>query len=335
MVPQPENTEKNELNLAVVIINYRTAGMVIDCIESLISEIDISTTRIMLVDNYSNDGSNEMIDAWLGTNSDVDSIVTFIKSPINGGFSSGNNIGINAVDARNYLLLNSDTLMRNGSIKQLLATAENNKSAGLITPRLEWPDTKPQVSCFNYISPISEFISVAKTNYISKLFTKYQVPIPVSDKITSPSWSSFACVLIKREVIEDVGLMDDGYFMYFEDTEYCFRARKAGWKIINEPKARVVHLRGGSSPVKENTKLKKRLPRYFYESRTRYFYQIYGRSGLALANLLWTAGRLISKFRQMLGRNDKRVSDYQWLDIWINFFQPLKSYTQPGSTKRE
>lgn len=155
-------------NIAVIIINYRTAGMVIDCLESLIPELDNDEARIVLVDNNSGDGSIEIIEKWLAKNDD-NSLVLFIKSSTNGGFSSGNNIGINAVESKFYLLLNSDTLIRRGAIEQLLKTAENNESAGLITPRLEWLDTKEQVSCFNYISPISEFISSSKTKIITKI----------------------------------------------------------------------------------------------------------------------------------------------------------------------
>ncbi len=92
------------------------------------------------------------------------------------------------------------------------------------------------------------------------------------------------------------------YFMYFEDVEFCHRAGKAGWKIVHNPAAHIVHLRGGSSPVKKNTTQKKQLPRYFYESRARYFYQVYGWLGLTAANLLWWLGRTISKTRQYLGR---------------------------------
>ncbi len=323
-------SDSSEIYLTVVIINYRTAGMVIDCLESLIPEIDSDNSRIVLVDNASGDGSIEVIEDWLANN-DTNSLVIFVKSSTNSGFSSGNNIGIKTVKSKFYLLLNSDTLIRKNSIKRLLTTADDNKNAGVITPRLEWLDTQSQVSCFNYLSPISEFISSAQTGIITKLFTKYNVPIPVTDKINFPPWSSFACVLIKKEVFDDVGLMDDGYFMYFEDAEFCYRARQAGWNILNLPSAPVVHLRGGSSPVKENTKLKKRLPRYYYESRTRYFYQLYGWIGLTLANLLWSLGRLISKSRQLFGRNDKALSEKQWLDIWINWLQPLKSYTHPGS----
>jgi GT2 family glycosyltransferase len=153
----------------------------------------------------------------------------------------------------------------------------------------------------------------------------------VQEKIANPQWTSFACVMIKSEVFQQVGLLDNGYFMYFEDTEFCYRAYKAGWEIVHNPEAHVVHLRGGSSPVKEQTRLKKRVPRYFYESRTRYFYQTGGWLGLTSANLLWWLGRIVSGTRQLLGRSDKAAIEGQWLDIWTNWLNPLEHFTSPKS----
>jgi hypothetical protein len=155
--------------------------------------------------------------------------------------------------------------------------------------------------------------------------------MPVQDGVVRPDWTSFACVLIRAEVFDRIGLLDEGYFMYFEDVEFCYRARKAGWRVVHNPAARVVHLRGGSSPVKERTRLRRRLPRYFHESRTRFFYQLYGWPGLTAANLMWWAGRLVSKAQQIfMGRADKTAIEHQWLDIWINWLQPLRPYTPPG-----
>jgi len=317
--------------LTVVIINYRTAAMLVDCLETLLAELTHIDALTLIVDNASNDGSEAIIDKWITNN--ASSNVRLVCSSLNSGFSGGNNTGLREQESSYYLLLNSDTLVREGAIKALLDAAVKYPKSGIITPRLEWPDKTPQESCFHFHSPISEFISTAQTGIITKIFNKYNVPISVTNEPSSPDWSSFACVLIRKEVFDDVGIMDDGYFMYFEDAEFCHRAQRAGWKVLNVPSAHVVHLRGGSSPVKENTKLKKRLPRYYYESRTRYFYQLYGWFGLTSANILWSLGRAISKTRQIFGRKDKSISDKQWLDIWTNWLNPLKPYIHPDKYK--
>ena len=175
------------------------------------------------------------------------------------------------------------------------------------------------------MSPASEFIDAAQTGPITAILRRFNVPLPVSDTMVNPDWTSFACALIRNEVIKEVGLLDEGFFLYFDDVEYCRRARYAGWDILHNPKARVVHLRGQSSPVKQRTLERKRLPRYYYASRTHYFFLAYGRLGLTLANLLWSLGRLVSKTREIIERRGPGVPDKQWLDIWTNWLHPRVS----------
>jgi hypothetical protein len=321
---------KNGCFLSCVIVNYRTPQYLIDCLPGLLSEIEDIDAIVTIVDNNSGDDSVKVLRGWISENN-VDHKASVIESSINSGFSAGNNIGINSLDAKYYLLLNSDTLIRPGAIHHLLDTAIQYREAGLVSPRLEWPDGAGQESCFRFPSPFSELSAAADTGLIDRILNQYIVAMPVQTQIARPEWTSFACVLVRGEVFQQVGLLDDGYFMYFEDIEFCHRALKAGWTIIHNPAAHVVHLRGGSSPVKEQTRKKKRVSKYFYESRARYFYQTYGWLGLTAANLLWWFGRTISGTRQLLGRSDKAVVKGQWLDIWINWLNPLKPYTLPKS----
>jgi N-acetylglucosaminyl-diphospho-decaprenol L-rhamnosyltransferase len=316
--------------LSVIIVNFRTPQLVTECLASLLPEITGLDVRVLVVDNRSDDNSPEIIRAWLAAH-DAEAKITFIQSNQNAGFAAGNNIGIRACNAQYYLLLNSDTLVRPGAIQTILNTASSFPTAGLVSPRLEWPDGTGQESCFRFPSPISELCDASDTGLIDRLFKKYIVAMPVQTQIAQPEWTSFACVLIKDEVFRQVGLLDEGYFMYSEDIEFCHRARQAGWLITHNPAAHVVHLRGGSSPVKKQTQNKKRVPKYFYESRTRYFYQTYSWLGLTTANLLWLLGRSVSGTRQLLGRADKAVVEGRWLDIWTNWLNPLKSYNLPKS----
>ncbi|MBI4937967.1 MAG: glycosyltransferase family 2 protein [Nitrosomonadales bacterium] len=320
--------ESPSLMLSVVIINFRTPKFVIDCLKTLLPELDGVDGETVVVDNHSGDDSPGIIRDWLARH-DAGGKVIFVESEHNSGFSGGNNTGIQSLKARYYLLLNSDTLIRPGAIRIMLDTAMRFPEAGLVSPRLEWPDGVGQESCFRFPAPASELISAAQTGLVSECFSRYVVALPVQTQIVRPQWTSFACVLVKDEVFRQAGLMDDGYFMYFEDIEFCHRARKAGWDIVHNPEARVVHLCGGSSPVTEQTRLKKRLPRYYYESRTRYYYQTYGRLGLLGANLLWWLGRIVSGARQLLGRPDKAAIEGKWLDIWTNWLHPLKHSNPP------
>jgi N-acetylglucosaminyl-diphospho-decaprenol L-rhamnosyltransferase len=319
----------NTVELCVVIVNYKTSELVIDVLESLKTEIDSRSMRVVIVDNDSQDDSAKDILSWIEDNRQTSSF-SLVESAFNCGFSGGNNIGINSVEANYYLLLNSDTVVRPGAINALLETAKKNPRAGLIGPRLEWSDGKPQESCFHFHTPVSEFLKAASIGLFSRVLGRYIVARPVVHTVEHYHWVSFACVLIRSEVIKDIGLLDDEFFMYFEDVEFSYRAQKAGWKVIYQPDAHVVHLRGGSSPLKAQAKLRKKLPRYFYESRTRYFYLLYGYWGLILANIAWSLGAAISGLREKLSKDyQSNTAERQWRDTWINFTKPLAPYIHP------
>lgn len=317
------------LTLAVVIINYKTPELVKDVLESLEMEIDSDSMQVIVVDNGSKDNSLSLLNTWVEKHQAA-TWVRLIDVGHNTGFSGGNNIGIRSVKANNYLLLNSDTTVRPGAIRLLLETAIKHPEAGLVSPRLESNSGKAQESCFRFHTPISEFINSASTSLITKAFRRYVVAQPVKDQSDYYQWTSFACILIKAEMLEQIGLLDEKFFMYYEDVEFSYRAVKAGWKVLNNPEAHVVHFRGGSSPVKSQTKLRKRLPRYFYESRTRYFYLLYGKSGLLSANILWSLGASIAFIRSLLSNKYKsKIVAKQWQDNWINYLNPTKPYTHP------
>lgn len=318
--------QTNSYYLSIVIVNYRTPKLTIDCLKSLASEIDgLPPTRVIVVDNHSEDDSVSLIKDAIALSSWEDWAFV-IESEVNGGFSYGNNLGIKTVKAENYLLLNSDTIVRSGSIKILLEAINKYHRAGIVSPRLEWLDGEPQISCFRNRSPLNELINSAKTGVITKILHKYDVPLPVTDQAIDVEWTSFACVLIRHKVIEQIGLMDEGYFMYFDDIDYCRRTKEAGWQIIHYPFARVVHLRGGSGSVKKDISLKKRPPEYLYASRSRYFTKFYGIFGLWMANLLWLVGRSISYTREIIERKPPQTCTLEARDIWLNWYNPLKPY---------
>jgi GT2 family glycosyltransferase len=286
--------------------------------------------NIIIVDNNSGNECTEQLDQAIAKH--FLNQINFVKSERNVGFSAGNNIGINSTSSEFVLLLNSDTIVRPGAIETLVQTLQDNPKMGMASPRLEWPDGSPQESCFRFHRPVNELIRSACTGPITRLLKRYEVPLPVCDEISYPEWTSFACVLIRRELFEQIGLLDDEFFMYFEDVDFCRRACSAGWPIINNPQARVVHLRGGSSPVKSQAAKKKRLPRYFYESRTRYYYKHFGRSGLLMANLFWHLGAVVGRVRKLVnGSYQPNICESQWRDIWTNFTRPNAPYIHPDN----
>lgn len=313
-VPGPSETALRK-RLCVVIVNYRTPQLVLDCIESLIDQLDDLNDCVVVVDNFSDDGSVNVISDAIEAKS-WGKCVRLIEADGNRGFSAGNNIGIHSADADFYLLANSDTVFRAGALDELFVAAKENPGAGLIGPRLEWPDTEPQISCFRFHSPVYELISAAQTQAITSIFHRFDVPKPVSDHSSCCDWISFACVMVRREVFSSIGLLDEQYFMYYEDVDFCRRSRQAGFTIINWPGARVVHLRGQSSGVKKMESEARRLPAYYYRSRRRYYRTYYGGLGWVAANLLWTAGRAVSWVKELLLSRKRSVPAGKILDIW-------------------
>lgn len=317
-------------SVGIVLLNYRTPGLVIDCLDSLIAEARDTKSSVVVVDNCSGDDSAEKITAWIDSNQAADS-VRLVIAPANGGFSSGNNFGIKEIDADFYLLLNSDTLLRENAITNMLSAIGSNPDVGVVSPRLEWPDGTPQESCFRFHSPVSEFVSSSGTGLVLRMFKSSEVALRVSGSDTQPAWASFACIMIRKSVFDQVGLLDDGYFMYYEDVEFCYRARQAGWAIANHPASRVVHLRGGSSPVKSNAVDRGRQPRYYYKSRARYFCTVHGRMGLFAANVLWTIGWLLAVLRSFVqSRFSAPACQSQWRDIWTDFTKPMHRFVHPA-----
>jgi len=311
---------------SIVIVNYKTPDLCINCLKSV--HQNSTGLDILVVDNASNDGSIDKINRAILQNSW--NMNPTISSKFNGGFSAGNNLGINASASDYILLLNSDTIVLPRAIELLIKTLDDNPKMGIASPRLESPDGSPQESCFRFQRPISELIRSACTGVITKVLRRYDIPAGVSPVVSYPEWTSFACVLIRRDVFGDIGLLDNEFFMYFEDVDFCKRARDFGWNIINNPEARVVHFGSGSSNVGNEIASRNRPPRYWYESRTRYYYKHYGYGGLLKANIFWHVGWLIAMLRKLFNRGyQPNVCDRQWYDIWTNFLHPNAVYIHP------
>lgn len=301
--------------ICVVVVNYRTATLTLDCLHSLHEQLDKSKDCVVVVDNNSRGEDVHRLTAAISEYG-WEEIVHLIAAPDNRGFSAGNNIGIKAVNAQFYLLANADTIFREKAIFHYLQAVSKFPEAGLISPRLEWPDGEPQVSCFRFQSPFSELIHSASTGFITRILYNYNVPLELSNEVTKPDWTSFACVMIRKDVFDSIGLMDEGYFMYYEDVDFCRKARQAGFGIVNYPSARVVHLRGQSSGMKKMQKEYRRLPVYYYRSRARYFTNFYGKAGLWIANFCWYLGWCVTLLRQLLFGKKRMLPRYQSIDIW-------------------
>ena len=333
-------------HVLVIIVDYRVVDLTIACLRSLESEAaSMPGLRVAICENGTGEEFTHAIQEAIDANGWSDWAAVTAIYP-NRGFTGGNNAILQAAMAdpdppEYFLLLNPDTIVRPGALTTLLDAAQRNPEVGIFSPRLEWPDGSPQVNCFLDRSPAYEFFLAASTGIIDRLLRARGGHLPVSDTPMEVEWTSFACALIRRQVFGDIGLLDQGYFMYFDDPDFCRRARVAGWKVSYRPEARVVHLRGRSSkvlftgdfdPVKSLTAELKRRPSYWYESRARYYAKYYGRSGLWAANVCWWIGRSISLTREMVGLKTPHICEREWLDIWKNFWNPVPPPPEYPST---
>jgi N-acetylglucosaminyl-diphospho-decaprenol L-rhamnosyltransferase len=289
--------------VAVVIVNFRTPGQVLDCLRSLESELvaEPAPARALVVDNASGDGSLEALRA--GVAAAGWPWVRLLATHANRGFAAGNNVALRQLlaspDPPEFLwLLNPDTLVRPGALAALRRCLERRPRVGIVGSQLEHPDGTPQHSAFHFPSAPGEFLGTFRLGALDRLARRWLVAPPPPAPAGPADWVSGASLLVRRAVLDAVGLLDEGYFLYYEEVDFCRRARRAGWHTWHEPASRVVHLVGQSSGV--DTGAAERLPPWWFQSRRRYFHKHHGPAGAAVADLAWLGGFALRRLRRVL-----------------------------------
>jgi GT2 family glycosyltransferase len=291
----------------VVIVNTRTADMTIDCLRTLDAEMKLLPgLRVTVSDNNSGDGSEERIRATMQSLNWADR-GTVVQVGRNAGFSAGNNAGIRNALARpvspDYVfLLNPDTLVEPGAIAKLIDFMEAHPKVGLTGSRMMYPDGRMQMSSFRFHSVWSEFENSIRLGVVSKLLENKRVVIPLPDEPVQVDWVGGAAMMIRRAVLDQIGLLDETYFVYYEETDYCLRASRAGWSSWYIPQSIIIHLEGQTTGVSDKKKTPKRRAPYWFASRRHYFVQNYGYLTALTADILWTLGFASFRVRQFIQR---------------------------------
>ncbi|CAN5803126.1 glycosyltransferase family 2 protein [soil metagenome] len=295
------------MSLLIVIVNYRTAGLTLDCLRSLRGEVaSMPGARVVVVDNASGDGSAETLAAAIAEQGWED-WASVLPLETNGGFAAGNNAAIGpalqAIKPPSYvLLLNPDTVVRPGALSSLVQFLEARPEVGIVGSRLEDPDGRPQCSAFRFPSILGELEGGLRLGLATRLLARWRIAPSVPADACPTDWVSGACLLARREVFKTVGLLDNGYFLYFEEVDFCKRAERAGWSCWYVPEARVVHLEGQTPGVRGQSDREARRPAYWFHSRRRYFRTHLGPVRARLANLAWALGFATFRVRQVLQR---------------------------------
>lgn len=290
------------MNLLVVIVNYRVAPLVVDCLRSVADErARVPDTHVAVCENGSGDDSAELLRAAIDDNGWRD-WCSLTVSPTNLGFTGGNNVLIapalaGAEPPRYVLLLNPDTVVRPRAFEALVDFMDRNPAVGIAGSRLEDPDGTPQRSAFRFKSPLGEFEGAISLGFVTRLLRRWVVAPPVVDHACETDWVAGASMIVRREVLEQTGLLDEDYFTYFDDIDFCFNARKRGWPTWYVPESRVVHLVGQSTGV---TSVPRRMPAYVLEARRRYFLKNHDPLYAALVDAGMISGLALARLRAAL-----------------------------------
>jgi GT2 family glycosyltransferase len=245
------------MDLSVIIVNWNTRDLLCQCLDSLTQKVEGIEMEILVVDNGSTDGSVAAVrDKFPG--------VRLIENPVNMGFAKANNQAISLSSGEYLLLLNPDTQVKDETVVKMLSFMDAHAEAGLVGAQLLNADGSKQNSIANFPSLATELLN---KSLLRRLFPEkfpgkgrdYPGPVEVDSVIG-------ACMMVRRKAVEQMGLLDEKFFLFLEETDWCYRIKKAGWKVYHIPQAEIFHFQGKSA---EAEKGKARIE--YYRSRYHYF----------------------------------------------------------------
>ena len=284
------------VDLSIVIVAWNVRDLVLDCLASIRAAKLGFSYEVILVDNGSHDFTVEAVSRQFPE-------TRILALPKNIGFGAGNNRGLEVMRGRHAVLLNSDTIVLPGGLEACVRHLDLHPQVGVVGPQLLNPDRTKQNCIHNSPNLVSELVGQSllrrlfPRRYPSKL-VDYPTPIEVEAVLG-------ACLFVRRAVVEQVGMIDEGYFFFLEETDWCHRIRAADWKVVHLPDAYVVHLYGEST--KKKTPLRTRIEyfrsRYLFFSKNRSRASCFLLRGIVMVKILLGAvfgGRRAGEYRKIL-----------------------------------
>ena len=278
------------VDLSIVIVSWNVRDLLRQCLLSVFADSQACKLETIVVDNVSTDGSAEMVRAEFAD-------VHLIVNTENRGFPAANNQGLAVAQGRYALILNPDTKVLGDALAAMVAYADANPDVGVVGPQLLNNDTD---KCPSVQSSRRRFPTLATAVFEStwlqpcaprRLLERYYVQDQPDDATLDVDWVKGAALMARREAIEQVGPMDEGYFMYSEELDWCRRFKDAGWRVVYLPAAQIVHYGGKSSDQVVTSR-----HIHFQTSKVRYFRKFHGRSlgellrWFLLGNYVWQLG---------------------------------------------
>ena len=289
MLPE-QNTE---LDTLIVTVNYKTSVLVTELITSLIDELyNLGKTHMVIVDNASGDDSVENINKFIEENEL--GWITVIPSESNSGYAAGNNLGINCaldkeIKFKRVWFLNPDTKVKENAGLELI-NAINIQKHHIVGSRLEDDDGTLQCSHFNFPGILSELSAGLRLGIFDKLIKKYLVRTEESNTAIKADWLAGASFMVTEQYIKTIGLIDDDYFLYFEELDFCLQGQRNNMPCWYIPTSRVYHAVGAATGISDHRKKAPRRPQYWFDSRRRFFIKNYGAIKLVLCDLGFILG---------------------------------------------
>jgi len=245
------------VDLSVIIVSWNTKDFVLRCLESVRQTVKGMEAEVFVVDNGSTDGSGAAVRERFPK-------VGLIENPMNVGFARANNQALSRATAKYLLLLNPDTQVKERAVERLISFMEAHREVGMAGGQLLNSDGSKQNAIANFPSLATELLN---KNLLRWLFPNrfpgkgrnYPEPIEVDSVIG-------AGMMVRRDTVEQVGLLDEDYFLFLEETDWCYRAKKAGWKVYHVPQAEIYHFQGKSA-----AREKRRARVEYYRSRYHFF----------------------------------------------------------------
>jgi len=292
------------VDVTVVILNYNTRDHLRSCLEAVRAEGSTTVgggpleAEVLVVDNASSDGSADMVDREFGW-------VRLVRSPRNGGVAFGNNLALRAARGEAILLLNPDTLLPSGAIAQFVDILRAHPEAGIVGPKLLRPDGTMHLACRrSFPTPSVAFYRLSGLSRLfprSPRFGRYNLTFIDPDRAIEVDSVCGACLIVRREVIDRVGFLDERFFMYGEDLDWCLRTRQAGWTVRYEPSILVRHQHGAASrqrALRTNVHFFRAMDLFYRKHYVQQYHplltgvvrtSIYGALGIALCRTLMTS----------------------------------------------
>ena len=229
--------------ISIIILNYQTKNLVKYCIKG-IKFLNLNLDyEIIVVDNVSNDGIEEMIRENF-------SEVKFIQAKKNRGYAAGNNLGIKSARGKYILILNPDVVVLEGAIEKMYEFMETHPEAGLLGPRLNSPDGSLQETCYRFpkfFTPFFRRTFLGKLWFVKKHLDQFLMRDYDHQTARKVNWLQGSCLIARSKAIGEVGLLDERFFTYFEDTDWCKRFWQKNWEVWYLPEIEIIHYHGQAS----------------------------------------------------------------------------------------